>query len=250
MPKKIKTLIIDDEKNSRENTKTILGKYFPEIEVIGEASDGFEGRKLISEQHPELVFLDVNMPEMSGFEMLDAIPNKDFYVIFLTAYNDYTLQALRAGAVDYLVKPLMKSELTQAINKVVKHIEENNKTKTTSVGNDEKNKLLISHSKGFNVIEFNEIIWLEASGNYTNFYLTENRKIISSRTLKDYEMVLDDKIFFRISRSALVNLNHIKEYNNADEILILTEKQTIHVSKVKWAEFSDLIRQKTINLNK
>lgn len=250
---KIKTVIIDDEKNSRENTKLMLTKYFSEIEIIGEAENGIDGRKLINEVHPDLVFLDVNMPEMNGLEMLESIPDRNFYVIFLTAYGEYTIQAIRAGAVDYLMKPLMKSELIQAINRVSKYIEEKRSAEKRHIheaNKSETNKIMVSHSKGFTLIDFNEIIMLEASGNYTDFYLTDNRKIIASKTLKDYESILDKTMFFRVSRSALVNLNHIKEYNNTTETLILSEKHQIPVAKSRWAEFTEIIRNKTLNPNK
>lgn len=252
---KIRTIIIDDEKNSRDNTKLMLTKYFSEIEIVGEAENGIKGRKLIYELNPDLVFLDVNMPEMNGLEMLESIPERNFYVIFLTAYNEYTIQAIRAGAIDYLMKPLMKSELVQAINRVNKFIEEKKvqEKKQTNVQNENKvetNKVMVSHSKGFTIIDFNEIIMLEAAGNYTDFYLTENRKIIASKTLKDYESVLDKNLFFRVSRSAIVNLNHIKEYNNTTETLILSEKHQIPISRSRWTEFTDIIRNRTLNPNK
>lgn len=245
---KIRTIIIDDEKNSRNNTKQMLTKYFTEIEIIGEAENGIEGRNLIAQLHPDLVFLDVNMPEMTGLEMLESIPERDknFYVIFLTAYGDYTIQAIRAGAVDYLMKPLMKDELMQAIKRVSKFIDE----RKHSTAQQQNSKLMVSHSKGFTLIDFNEIIMLEAAGNYTDFYLTGNRKIISSRTLKSYEEILDKNIFYRVSRSAIVNLIHIKEYNNSEENLILTENHQIRITRSNWAEFSEIIRNKTINPQK
>lgn len=243
---KIRTIIIDDEKNSRDNTRMILNKYFSEIEIIGEAEDGIQGRKLIADLGPDLVFLDVNMPELNGLEMLESIPEKDknFYVIFLTAYGDYTIQAIRAGAIDYLMKPLMKDELMQAIKRVSKFIEEK---KNTDGASNNTNKLMVSHSKGFTLLDFNEIIMLEAAGNYTDFYLTGKRKIISSRTLKDYEEILDKQNFYRVSRSAIVNLMHIKEYNSSDEKLMLTDSYEIHISRSKWAEFSEIIKSRTIN---
>lgn len=248
--RKIKTIIIDDEKNSRDNTKFMLNKFFSEIEIIGEAEDGINGRKLIQELRPDLVFLDVNMPEMNGLEMLETIPENDkknFYVIFLTAYGDYTVQALRAGAVDYLMKPLIKDELIQAIKRVIKFI--NDKQQSPSASSTAGSKLMVSHSKGFTLLEFREIIMLEAAGNYTDFYLTEHRKIISSRTLKDYESILDKNMFFRVSRQHIVNLSHIKEYNNTQEMLILSENHKIHIARTKWNEFNNAIRNNTINLN-
>lgn len=250
---KIRAVIIDDEKNSRDNTRLMLSKYFmSDVEIVGEAENGIKGKELIYEKHPDLVFLDVNMPEMSGLEMLQTIPesDKNFYVIFLTAYSDYTINAIRAGAIDYLVKPLAKEELINAINRVRKFIDEK-KAKMSDVNTTNANaRLMIAHSKGFTLIDFSEIIMLEASGNYTDFFLTNNRKIIASRTLKDYENILDKKLFFRVSRSAIVNLNHIKEYNSSEETLYLSENHQIHISKTRWQEFNEAIRNSTINPNK
>lgn len=250
---KIRAVIIDDEKNSRDNTRLMLSKYFmSDVEIVGEAENGIKGKELIYEKHPDLVFLDVNMPEMSGLEMLQTIPesDKNFYVIFLTAYSDYTINAIRAGAIDYLVKPLAKEELINAINRVRKFIDEK-KAKMSDVNSASANaRLMIAHSKGFTLIDFSEIIMLEASGNYTDFFLTNNRKIIASRTLKDYENILDKKLFFRVSRSAIVNLNHIKEYNSSEETLYLSENHQIHISKTRWQEFNEAIRNNTINPNK
>jgi two-component system LytT family response regulator len=250
---KIRTVIIDDEKNSRDNTRLMLSKYFSaDVEIVGEAENGIKGKELIYEKRPDLVFLDVSMPEMNGFEMLQTIPDSDknFYVIFLTAYSNYTVDAIRAGAIDYLVKPLMKEELIDAVNRARKFIE-GEKAKNNVVNSGGTNsKLMIAHSKGFTLIDFNEIIMMEAAGNYTDFFLTNNRKIIASRTLKDYEDILDKKLFFRVSRSAIVNLNHIKEYNSSTETLYLSENLQIHISKGRWQEFNEAIRNSTINPNK
>lgn len=125
------------------------------------------------------------------------------------------------------------------------------KAKMSDVNSASANaRLMIAHSKGFTLIDFSEIIMLEASGNYTDFFLTNNRKIIASRTLKDYENILDKKLFFRVSRSAIVNLNHIKEYNSSEETLYLSENHQIHISKTRWQEFNEAIRNNTINPNK
>jgi two-component system LytT family response regulator len=119
-----RTIIIDDEENSRSNTKSMLASYCPEIEVIAEASSGMEGKKLIQDLKPEVVFCDINMPGMNGLEMIDGLVHRDFCLIFLTAYSEHGINAVKAGAIDYLLKPLLLSELQGAVKKVVKHYEQ------------------------------------------------------------------------------------------------------------------------------
>ena len=121
---KYRVLIIDDEENSRSNTRNMLQNYCPEVEVVGEAGSGPEGKVKIQELKPHLVFLDINMPGMSGFEMLEGIYNRDFCVVFLTAYSEHGINAVKAGATDYLMKPLILSELQGAIRKVIQHYDE------------------------------------------------------------------------------------------------------------------------------
>src|SRR6185436_9857885 len=120
---KYRAVIIDDEEDSRSNTKNMLQNYCPEIEVVGEAASGPEGKLKIQELKPHVVFLDINMPGMNGFQMLEGIYNRDFCVIFLTAYSEHGITAVKAGAIDYLLKPLMLSELQGAIRKVVEYYE-------------------------------------------------------------------------------------------------------------------------------
>ena len=243
---KFQALIIDDEEDSRSNTRSMLQNYCPEIEVIGEASSGMEGKLKIQELKPHVVFLDINMPGMNGFQMLEGIYNRDFCVIFLTAYSEHGITAVKAGATDYLLKPLMLSELQGAVKKVVQHYEAKSTTTATNPDVDKK-VVLINHSKGFTLVEFKDIVWLEASDNYTNLYLNGQKKIVASKTLKEFETILPESEFFRIHRSALINIAFVKEYsNNEGGEVILSDGTHVQVSKARVQEFAEFIKSKSV----
>lgn len=240
-----KTIIIDDEENSRSNTKSMLANYCPEIEVIAEATSGMEGKKLIQELKPQVVFCDINMPGMTGLEMVDGLAHRDFCLIFLTAYSEHGITALKAGAIDYLLKPLLLGELQGAVKKVVHHYEQKG-APAISVSQD-KNLVLINHSKGFTLIDYKDIVWLEASDNYTNLFLNTGKKIVASKTLKEFEAILPNNVFFRIHRSSLINIDFIKEYSNAEGgTIIMSDGTSIQVSKARSQEFSEFIKTRAV----
>jgi two-component system LytT family response regulator len=225
----------------------MLKNYCPEIEVIGEAGSGPEGKVKIQELKPHVVFLDINMPGMNGFEMLEGIYNRDFCVVFLTAYSEHGINAVKAGATDYLMKPLMLSELQGAIKKVAQHYE----IKNSGSGNKpetDKNLVLINHSKGFNLIDFKDIVWLEANDNYTTLYLNTGKKIVASKTLKEFETILPTTDFFRSHRSTLINVSYIKEYsNNEGGEVILSDGTHVQISKARVQEFAEFIKNRSVS---
>ncbi len=244
---KFRAVIIDDEEDSRSNTRSMLTNYCPEIEIVGEASNGPEGKLRIQELKPQVVFLDINMPGMTGFQMLEGIYNRDFCVVFLTAYSEHGINAVKAGATDYLLKPLMLSELQSAVRKVMLHYEGKSGTNTTKTDTD-KNLVLINHSKGFTLVDYKDIVWLEASDNYTNLFLANSKKIVASKTLKEFEAILPDSEFFRIHRSALINVSYVKEYSNHEGgEVILSDGTHVQVSKARIQEFAEYIRTKSVS---
>jgi len=241
-----KTIIIDDEENSRSNTRAMLENYCPEIEIIAEAGSGIEGKKMIQELKPQVVFCDINMPGMTGLEMIDGLVHRDFCLIFLTAYSEHGINAVKAGAIDYLLKPLLLSELQGAVKKVVQHYEQKGGA-TPATGSNDKNLVLINHSKGFTLIDYKDIIWLEASDNYTNLFLNTGKKIVASKTLKEFEAILPTNVFFRIHRSSLINIDFIKEYSNAEGgTIIMADGTSIQVSKARSQEFSEFIKTRAV----
>jgi two-component system, LytTR family, response regulator len=243
---KYRAVIIDDEEDSRSNTRSMIQNYCSELEIVGEASSGPEGKQKIQELKPHVVFLDINMPGMNGFQMLEGIYNRDFCVIFLTAYSEHGITAVKAGATDYLLKPLILSELQGAIKKVVQHYE--SKGAAAQKTEDNKNLVLINHSKGFTLVDFKDIIWLEASDNYTNLFLNGQKKIIASKTLKEFESILPSNDFFRVHRSALININYVKEYSNHEGgEVILSDGTHVQVSKARTQEFGEFIRTRSVS---
>jgi two-component system, LytTR family, response regulator len=243
---KYRAVIIDDEEDSRSNTRNMIENYCSEIEIVGEAASGPEGKQKIQELKPHVVFLDINMPGMNGFQMLEGIYNRDFCVIFLTAYSEHGITAVKAGATDYLLKPLILSELQGAIRKVVQHYE----AKGTGGAKQEesKNLVLINHSKGFTLVDFKDIVWLEASDNYTNLYLNGQKKIIASKTLKEFETILPSTDFFRVHRSALINIHYVKEFSNHEGgEVILSDGTHVQVSKARTQEFGEFIRTRSVS---
>jgi two-component system, LytTR family, response regulator len=241
-----KAVIIDDEEDSRSNTRNMLEKYCPEIEIIGEADNGPEGKQKIQDLKPHVVFLDINMPGMNGFEMLEGIYNRDFCVIFLTAYSEHGINAVKAGAIDYLLKPLILSELQGAVKKVIIHYE--SKAVSGQKSEENKNLVLINHNKGFTLVDFKEIIWLEANDNYTNLYLSGQRKMMASKTLKEFESILPPQDFFRVHRSALINFNFVKEFsNNEGGEVILSDGTRVQVSKARIQDFGEFIKTKSVS---
>lgn len=244
---KYRTVIIDDEEDSRSNTRSMLQQYCAEIEIVGEADNGPEGKLKIQELKPQVVFLDINMPGMNGFQMLEGIYERDFCVIFITAYSEHGITAVKAGAIDYLLKPLMLSELQAAIKKVVQHYENKNNASGQKQEQD-KNLVLINHSKGFTLVDYKDIVWLEANDNYTNLFLNGQKKIVASKTLKEFEAILPETEFFRIHRSALININYVKEYsNNEGGEVILSEGTHVQVSKARIQEFSEFLKTKSVS---
>jgi two-component system LytT family response regulator len=243
---KYRAVIIDDEEDSRSNTRNMIQNYCSEIEIVGEAASGPEGKEMIQQLKPHVVFLDINMPGMNGFQMLEGIYNRDFCVVFLTAYSEHGITAVKAGATDYLLKPLILSELQGAIRKVVQHYE--SKGAGAAKTEENKNLVLINHSKGFTLVDFKDIVWLEASDNYTNLFLNGQKKIIASKTLKEFESILPDTDFFRVHRSALININYVKEYSNHEGgEVILSDGTHVQVSKARTQEFGEFIRTRSVS---
>ncbi len=236
---KLKTVIIDDESKARETITDMLALYCPELEVIGEAHDVLSGIQLIKSKKPELVFLDIKMPDGTGFDLLNRIDNKDFSLIFLTAFDEYAVKAFKFSAIDYLLKPLDPDELITAVDRV-KSYRENDKDDLSvlldnlkSIKKDSK-KIVLKTTESIFLINIADIIRCESSGNYTKFYLTNQKPVLVSHTLKEYDDILSEYNFFRTHQSHLVNLNHVVRLDKADGgVLIMSEKQHVPIATRK-----------------
>ena len=247
----ITTYIIDDEFQGRNLLHTMLQQYFPEIIILGEACSVKEGLEGINKFEPNIVFLDIQLKEETGFDLLNRLPKIDFALIFVTAYNQYAIKAFRFNAIDYLLKPIIPEELIEAVNKVKQRI---SSTKTDSkklvdqlfkdIQDPKKNhdKIAISTSDGFNIIPFNEIIYCHAISNYTRFYLTDGKSFLSSYTLKQYDELLTTHSFFRAHRSYLINMAHVKMYKKGEGgEIVMSNGDEIELSHTHKAEFLKLL---------
>lgn len=241
----IRTVIIDDEPKNVKVLKGMLEEFCPEVEVVGEAANVPDGRQLILTKDPELVFLDIEMPYGNGFDLLDSINNVQFEVIFITAFDKYVLRAFKYSALDYLLKPVSIDDLQIAVHNA---IERNKKTSINyQIGvlmenlrkpQLELQKIAIPSQSGFDFIYVSEIIRCEAEGAYTLIFLTEKRKKVVSKSIKEYENLLPEDLFFRIHHSHLVNLNYVKRYNKGRGGFIELEDGTeLEVAARKKDEF-------------
>ena len=215
---KITAIIIEDEKSNRDNLNKILQEYCPEVEVQALCSSAVEGRKAIMNLHPDLVFLDIEMPGGSGFDMLESIEEINFEVIFVTAFDHYGIKAVKFCALDYLLKPIDILELSQAVEKVKNRLaekSENLRMKTLLVNRQTETinpKIALPLSDKIEFIEISTIIRCEGEGNYTHIYLKSGENILASKTLKEFDELLSDHNFLRVHQSHLINLNEVKAY--------------------------------------
>lgn len=239
---KIKTLLVDDEPRGLSSLQKLLEFNCPELEIIGTGSSADEAKHKIEQLKPELVFLDIAMPEKNAFYLLNELSSIDFEIIFVTAYSDFMLQAFRFSAVDYLLKPVEDNLLTEAVKRAAKKIEEKTtghslETLLYNMRNKEggqKLKMCIPSLKGFQVVKLSEIIYCEASSNYTNFHFTERPLICASKPIHEYETLLEDCGFLRIHKSFLINMEHVKEYQRGEGgYIILSNGDAVEVSRRK-----------------
>jgi two-component system LytT family response regulator len=241
-------IIIDDEAKGRLALREKLLAYCPGVKVVGEASDGEEAISLIKNCHPQIIFLDIEMPRMNAFEMLNEIKEKDFHIIFTTAYDQYAIKAIKYAAFDYLLKPIDIEELKTAVAKVemtTGSIDSNQTKKQVEIlqlnmqaTKKQLFKLAIPSLEGLLFYDIKDIIRLEANSNYTNIFLKNHVKIVASKTLKDFGELLPEDIFFRCHHSHIINLRYIKRYLKGDGGQIeMHDGSIVEVSRRKKEQF-------------
>lgn len=216
----IRTIIIEDEEASRETLRNYLNKYCPQVEILSECKNIIEGKEAIDEQNPQLIFLDVEMPFGNAFDLIEQLDKIDFKIIFVTAYSNYAMKAINYSASYYILKPIDIEELENAVRKVEEELSRESDTEVQlqtkilleNLQNNAHKKVVLPTLEGFEVVEMEDILHLEANDNFTNFYLKNGSKKVICRTLKFYEDVLKDSGFMRIHRSHIVNLNYITSY--------------------------------------
>ena len=238
----IKAIIIDDEQKSRSALFQKLKDHCPEVEIIAEAENGLQGKELIELYKPHLIFLDIEMPKMNGFEMLASLTQKEFEIIFTSAYDHYTIQAIRCSAFDYLLKPVDIEDLKSAVNKINLKYSTTNRLdvllKNLSVEKKQNKRIAIASMNDLLFFNIEDVIHLEAFSNYTIIHFTNHSKITASKTLKDFEDMLPSDTFCRVHHSHIININQVKRYIKGEGgQVVLTNGTVIDVSRRKKEEF-------------
>jgi len=237
---KLKAIIVEDEKTSREILKNYIAKYCPQVTILGEAENIDEALVLIKSNRLDLVFLDVEMPYGNAFDLLEKVGSHTFETIFVTAYNQYAIEALNKHASYYLLKPISIDELIKAVDYVVEVKAKENELQNTVLKPkiiSENEKITIPTQEGFEVLEIQDILYCKADDNYTHIYLKNNQKKLVSKTLKYFEDILKESSFARIHKSYLVNVNYIVNYKKGKGgTVILNNGKELSVSSSKKRE--------------
>jgi two-component system, LytTR family, response regulator len=240
-----KAIIVEDELHSREFLKNIVTEYCPELQLVALASSVEEGAAAIKLHQPDIIFLDIEMQTGTGFDLLAQFPDPDFDVIFTTAYDHYAIKAIKFSAIDYLLKPIEIEELQNAVKKVTekKASDQSQQAlqmllrnlKTPQKG---EQSITLSTSDGLEFVPLQNIIRIEASGPYSNFFLKNNKKIMVSRHLKEYEIMLGDHGFFRVHNSHIININEVSKMVKTDGgYAVMSDDSKISISPKKKDDF-------------
>lgn len=245
----IKAIIIDDEKTSRETLQGLLRRYCKNVEVIGEGDGFHSGMEIIKKNKPDVVFLDIQMPDGSGFKLLEEIGDINFEVIFSTAYDQFAIKAIKYSALDYLLKPINPEDLITAIEKLEAKIskgKDNTGVKflldSIKYPTSDKKKIVLSTSEGMHIVDIDNIIRCESEDYYTKFFLKEGKVIMVSKTLKENEELLAEYNFIRPHKSHLINLKYVKSFLRIDGgSIVMTDGSNVPVSRRKREQIVDIL---------
>jgi two-component system LytT family response regulator len=247
----VRTILVDDEPRGLNSMQKLLQMNCPDVTIVGTSTNVDDALEKINQLRPDLVFLDIAMPVKNGFDLLKELHNPQFEVIFVTAHNNFMIEAFHFSAVDYLLKPVEDDLLIDAVKRARKRIIEKSGSRNieTLLHNMQQRqtpqnmKLCIPSLKGFQVVELSDILYAEAAGNYTNFYFTALPFICTSKPIHEYEELLNDNGFVRVHKSFLISLLHVKQYlkgeggsvilSNGKEIEVARRKKDIFLSRMK-----------------
>jgi two-component system, LytTR family, response regulator len=239
----IRTIIIDDEDHARETLIMLLQENCPLVMIVGEASGVESGIKMIRETHPDLVLLDIQLSDGTGFDLLSRVSPVNFKVIFVTAHDNYTIQAFKFSAVDYLLKPVIRAELTDAVRRATELVQQQFNIQLHALEENirsmagEKHKIILKTSDNIYLIEQNDIISCESDGCYTVFYTTRGEKIMVTGILKEFDELLGASGFYRIHKSYLINLRHVIRFEKQDGgFVVLSDDRKVPVASRKREE--------------
>jgi two-component system LytT family response regulator len=237
---KLKAILVDDELPSLQNLEQKIIEFCPDIHIIAKAQKPEDAIQLIEQMHPDVVFLDIEMPRMNGFKMLEEIKDNEFDIVFTTAYNHYAIDAVRISAFDYLVKPIAVKDLQDTVARLLKAQSKQTPEKldvlrqNLSDSRSQSDKITISTNEGVEFFEINQIIRIESSSNYSKIFFKDGKNMLVTKLLKDFEEILLPYRFFRIHNSHLIILSYIKKYIRGDGgQVVMQNNEVIDVSRRK-----------------
>lgn len=247
----IGAVIIEDEKKSRETLNGLLDRYCKNVEILGEADGYRSGIELIKKHKPDVIFLDIQMPDGSGFRLLEEIEKVDFEIIFTTAFDQYAIKAIRYSALDYLLKPIDPEELVNSIKKVElkksgSHINKHIRVLLDNIRTpeSESQKIVLSTSDKIHIVDISRIIRCESDNYYTNFILNDGKRILISKTLKENEELLSSHNFIRPHKSHLINLDYVKSFNRDEGgYILMKDGSKVPVSRRKREQILEILTQ-------
>jgi two-component system LytT family response regulator len=236
-----KIVVIDDEDKIVKLTCSFIEETLPEVEIVGTANSAIEGIQIINSKKPDLILLDIEMPYANGFELLKSIPERNFDVIFVTAYNQYGIEAVKANALDYILKPIDKDELISAIKKSIANKTKGNNDKLDNLLNQthsvKSSKIKIQTKTDIEYIDADEIIFIEADGNYSKVTFVDKTTKYVSLQIKHLNAQLDSLDFYRVHKSFIVNLERVLRYNTQENIIEMIDGSKIPIARNKRQKF-------------
>jgi two-component system, LytTR family, response regulator len=242
-----KVVIIDDEPDAVESIRLFLSESFPNLLVAGTAGSVSEAVKILTLTNPEIVFLDIEMPGGSGFDVLEKLPNRNFNVIFVTAYNQYAIKAFKYSASDYLLKPFDFTEMSCAINKIINHkpqneqVEEKINILLQNIKTIKPEKIALATSESIEFVKICNIIHIQAEGSYSTLKMLDQSELVVSKNLGEFESLLEEYPFYRPHQSHLINLNYVKKVNRYGNEIIMDDGSVAYLSRRKKNQFMELM---------
>lgn len=244
----VTAILIDDERKALAILKNKLERLCPNVNVIGETQNPEEGIELIKQLKPQLVFLDIAMPEMSGFDLLAKIKNPDFEIIFATAFDNYAIEAIKHCAIGYLVKPVDNEDLFDTVNKAIKNIHDKSALKKNKllienlgVQTFQNKKIVIPSQDGLEFVKMSDISHFEGDNGYTKIHFVNRKSLLSSRNIGYFNKLLENQSFYLIHKSYIINLSHIKKYLN-EGYVVLEENIKLPVSRNRRQDFFNILK--------
>lgn len=235
-------LVVDDEQLNRSYLRDLISEFEPGA-MIREAASARAALLLIEEKCPDVLLLDIRMPEMDGFNLLDKLAHRDFELIFITAYSEYAIRAIKEGAIDYLLKPIKRTDFRDMLTRVRgrRTARLTASPATDSANNYLQQKLIISHNQGKLLVPLADVLYLQAHNTYTTLFLKDGQKITTSKAINKYEERLSRPWFFRIHKSYIINMAHFKEYNSQHSYALMDNGEKLSISRYRLTSFLELV---------